>query len=130
LFRGISELSSWLVLSSSESLGLANPRGREKRRLARFHSSPRAASLCAPQVRNAARSGEVFLPDCSGRLAPSTSCIYCGSGVRTRRLLARIDPGKVGLRCPAHLICPSPNVSFIFGAYPFSLLCSAQNPKP
>lgn len=47
------------------------------------------------QVRQAAMKGSIFLPDCSGRLAPSVSCIQCGKGVRTSRLLARIDPSKV-----------------------------------
>jgi hypothetical protein len=91
------------------------PAGQEERTVGLYHSLPRHPLSRHPQrpltcitpvspvsqIRQAARRGEVFLPDCSSRLAVCSSCIHCGRGVQTSRLLARIDPLKVRLVHPS-----------------------------
>lgn len=68
----------------------------------------------AMQIRQAARRGELSLPDCAGRLSVCSSCIHCSRGVQAARLLARIDPSKVR-RCGTlkssihHLVPASPS---------------------
>lgn len=61
-----------------------------------------ADTLAARQVRQVARRGELFLPDCAGRLSVCSACIHASAGVQASRLLSRIDPRKVRPGCAHH----------------------------